>query len=88
MLTGTVLWSAAHLLANGDKRSIVLFGGIGLWALVSIFFINRRDGAWAKPDAVPVAKDAMTVLGSAVIFTVVLLLHKWIFGVSPLPGVI
>lgn len=87
MLTGTVVWSVAHLLANGDSRSVVLFGGIGLWALISIFTINRRDGEWAKPEAVPLVRDAMTVVGSVVIFAIVLFLHPYLFGVSPLPGI-
>lgn len=87
MLTGTIVWSAAHLLANGDNRSVVLFGGIGLWALVSIVMINRREGAWTRPAAVSPAKDAMTVIGTAVIFTIVLYLHQFVLGVSALPGV-
>ncbi len=29
------------LLVNGDVPSLVLFGGLGLWALVSILLINR-----------------------------------------------
>lgn len=86
MLTGAVVWSVAHLLANGDNRSIVLFGGIGLWALVEIVLITRRDGEWVKPAAVSPAKDAMTVVASAVIFGIVLYLHKFLFGVPALPG--
>jgi len=86
MLTGAIVWSVAHLLANGDNRSVVLFGGIGLWALIEIILISRRDGEWAKPAAVSPSKDAMTVVGSAVIFGIVVYLHKFLFGVSALPG--
>ena len=32
MLIGIIVWSVAHLLANGENRSVVLFGGFGLWA--------------------------------------------------------
>jgi uncharacterized membrane protein len=86
MLTGTVVWAAAHLLANGENRSVVLFGGIGLWALLSIFTINRRDGAYEKPGRVAASRDAMTVVATAVVFAIVLYGHQWAFGVSPLPG--
>ena len=86
MLTGTLLWAVAHLLANGDGRSLVLFGGLGLWAIVSILLINHRDGPWVRPPAVPVAKDLMTLAGAAVVFAVIALLHRWLFGVSPFPG--
>lgn len=86
MLTGTLVWAVAHLLANGDARSLVLFGGLGLWAIVSILLINRRDGAWVRPPAVAVTADLMTLAGTAVVFAVVALLHRWLFGVSPFPG--
>lgn len=86
MLTGLMVWAAAHLLANGDNRSIVLFGGLGLWAFISIILINRRDGAWQRPAAAPLSQDAKTVVGAIVVFSVVLMLHKYLFGVSPLVG--
>lgn len=85
MLGGTIVFSIAHLLANGDQRSIVLFGGIGIWALVSILLINRRDGAWQKPPAVSLAKDAMTFAGTIVIFGIVVFLHPYLFGANALP---
>ncbi len=86
MLTGVVVWSGAHLLANGDTRSVVLFGGLGAWALLSMFLINRRDGARAIPGAVPIARDAITVLASGILFLIVLYFHKWLFGVAAVPG--
>lgn len=30
-LTGLILWSTAHLLANGDSRSVMLFGSLAVW---------------------------------------------------------
>ena len=86
MLTGTVVWSAAHLLANGDSRSIVLFGGIGLWALISIVTINRRDREWVRPEPVPASRDLMTLIATAALFALFLFLHPYLFGVSALPG--
>lgn len=86
MLTGTIVWSVAHLLANGDSRSLVLFGGLGAWALVSILLINRRDPDYVPPPRVPPARDLMTLAGAAVVFAVVALAHRWLFGVSPFPG--
>ncbi len=38
-LTGVAVWGVSHLLLNGDKRSIVLFGGMALWAIVEIVVI-------------------------------------------------
>lgn len=36
MLLAVVLFAFLHLLANGDKGSVMLFGGFMIWALVSI----------------------------------------------------
>ncbi|MBC6407688.1 MAG: hypothetical protein GDA40_05955, partial [Rhodobacteraceae bacterium] len=41
MLTGFALWAVAHILVNGDGPSVVLFGGLLLWALAEIVIINR-----------------------------------------------
>ncbi len=86
MLTGMIVWGGAHLLANGENRSVVLFGGMSLWALVSIITISHRDGEWQKPAAVSMTKDAMTVVASIALFALVAWLHKWIAGVSAIPG--
>ncbi len=86
MLTGMIVWGAAHLLANGDERSIALFGGMSLWAMLEIVLISRREGAWQKAEAVALSKDAMTIVASAVIFAIVAYFHKFIFGVPAIAG--
>ena len=84
-LTGFTIWAAAHLLANGDSRSIVLFGGLGAWAVVAMVAINRRDGAWEKPAPQPPRAEWNPVLAAVVAFVLVYLAHPWIAGVSPAP---
>ena len=81
-LTGVVLWSAGHLFANGEDRSLVLFIGIGVWALLEMVLINRRVGAWVRPAPVPAAKDVVTVVGGVVLFAVLLFLHPYLTGTS------
>ena len=85
MLTAVVLWSVAHLLSNGDARSVVLFGGLGLWAVVAQILSNRRDGPRETPPKSPVKKDLIAVAAGLTVFVVVALVHPWIFGVSPFP---
>lgn len=85
-LTGVVLWAIGHLLANGDNRSLVLFGALGLWAIVEMLLINRREGAWTRPGPVPLAVELRPVLAGLVIFAVFLFAHPYLFGVSPIPG--
>jgi uncharacterized membrane protein len=82
-LTAVVIWGAGHLLANGEARSVVLFGGLTLWALISIVLINRRDGAWEKPPAAPRKKDIITVVIGLVIYGIFAAAHQWLFGFSP-----
>ena len=84
MLTGTAVWGIAHLLANGENRSVVLFGGLALWAVISIITITRRDRPYEKPAPAPLAKDLMTFVAAAVVYAVALFGHQWAFGVSPI----
>ncbi|MAE95050.1 MAG: NnrU protein [Deltaproteobacteria bacterium] len=85
-LTGVATWAGAHLLANGDSRSLVLFGGLGVWAVLEIILINRRDGAWEKPEPLPLSADVTPLIAAAVAFAVLLFVHPWISGVSGMPG--
>jgi uncharacterized membrane protein len=82
MLTGVVVWSVAHLLANGDSRSTILFGGLGIWAVTAIFTINRRDGDWERPEPVPAAKDIVLVAIGAALTAVVAYFHEYLSGVA------
>lgn len=81
MLTGVVVWGLAHLLANGDNRSTILFGGLALWALLSIFTISARDGKWSKPEPVPVQKDVLLVAIGVALTAVVAYFHEYLSGV-------
>ncbi len=74
MLLGVVLWALAHLLVNGDMPSFVLFGGIGLWALVSMQLINRAE-TWTPPPAKPAKFEAMALVGSVLFYGVLSGLH-------------
>ena len=52
MLAGVKLWAAAHLLANGDLGSIILFGSFLGWAVFDRISLKRRSDAGAP--AIPV----------------------------------
>src|SRR3982075_2534335 len=49
MLSGIKLWAAAHLLANGDLGSIILFGSFLAWAVFDRISLKRRADAGAPP---------------------------------------
>jgi len=48
------LWALSHLIANGDLVAVILFGGLGFFALVGMRILDRRKQrhlgaeAWAR----------------------------------------
>lgn len=87
MLRGVFIWGVAHLLANGDSRSVVLFSGILIWSVVSIRLINKRDGEWVKPEK-PAGwgGELKLLLISLVVFSVLMFLHVHFTGVPIIGG--
>jgi len=83
-LTGVCLWGIGHLAANGEARSIVLFGGLTLWAVIEALLLNRRDGEWHKPEKVSHTRDLALVLFSSLVYMAFIYTHHLIFGGSPL----
>lgn len=84
MLAGFRAWAIAHLLVNGDLASIVLFGGLFLWALVEVVVINRTEPDWTPGEPGTLAKDAM-FFGASVILVVVIGYIHGLVGPSPFP---
>lgn len=85
MLLAVIVWSIAHLLVNGDLASLVLFGGMGLWAIVAIFATNARDGAWIKPAPAPLKKDLILVAITLAAYAVFAGIHT-LLGYPPFAG--
>jgi uncharacterized membrane protein len=85
MLWGTTLWAVAHLLVNGDQASLILFGGIGLWALMQMVLINRST-AWVPAKAGRgISGDTRNTIGTVLIFGVITGIHSWL-GYNPFLG--
>lgn len=86
-LTGVLLWAIAHLLANGDSRSVLVFSVIAIWTVVSMITINRRDGDWQKSDTViPLYKEALIVILGVVVAAVVVKFHSYLSGIPLIGG--
>jgi uncharacterized membrane protein len=81
-LTAVKVWALAHLLVNGDLASAVLFGGLLVWAVVSVIVLNRADPVWVKPPPRPAKKEVTAVVATVVVVVVVMLIHNWL-GVQP-----
>jgi uncharacterized membrane protein len=80
-LTGVALWGISHLLLNGDNRSIVLFGGMLLWAVIEIIAISKREGVWIKAEPPSWGAEAVTAIIAAITVAVVVYIHPWLSGV-------
>jgi uncharacterized membrane protein len=80
-LTGLLIWAIAHLMLNGDSRSILLFGWLAVWAVLEIIFINRRDGAWIKPEAPAWSREVRGLAISIIVIVIVVFIHPYIAGV-------
>lgn len=78
MLAGVMLWAVAHLLVNGDVPSLVLFGGLLLWAAVEMAVINRAAPGWTPPEPAPKRKEAMALAGTVAVFAVIAAVHAWL----------
>jgi uncharacterized membrane protein len=83
-LTAVALWAVAHLLVNGDAASVVLFGGLLLWALATILLINRDEPLRARPPRQPVAKEITAVVVAIAAYGIAGYVHgrigPWPFG--------
>lgn len=85
MLSGVVVWAIAHLLANGDWASVVLFGTLGLWALAEMRVINTAEPEWEKPAPGTAAGDVRLIIITLVVYAVIAGIHTWL-GYWPFGG--
>jgi uncharacterized membrane protein len=84
-LSGVLLWSIAHLMANGDNRSVALFSAMGAWSVIAMLMINRRDGARVKPEAPGWGQEVAVLVVGLVVSAVVVYFHRYLSGM-PLLG--
>ena len=84
MLTAVIIWALAHLLVNGDVASVLLFGGMLLWAGAEIAVINANAPAWVRPVPGPASGDIRLVVITLVVFGVIVAIHSGL-GYPPFP---
>lgn len=91
MLAAVKVWALAHLLANGDLGSILLFGSFLVWAVLARISAKRRDVAAEhgapRGSAHETRNDILAVVvGTAVYLAFMFWLHPLLIGVPVLPG--
>ena len=90
MLAALKFWALAHLLANGDLGSMLLFAGLLAWAVAARNSPKRRDEVLdhGGPAAAPAGwrNDLMALAIGTVAYLVFLIwLHPLLIGVPALP---
>ena len=88
MLAGIKLWAAAHLLANGDLGSIILFGSFLAWGVYDRISLKHRADAGAPPIPVGgMTNDLIAVVvGIVAYLALAFAFHPVVIGV-PVVGV-
>lgn len=87
MVLSVKIWAFAHLLANGDLASVLLFGAFLAWGVVLRISLKRRQraGEVVLRPFVSAKYDLYAVVIGLVAWALILWkLHEWLIGVSPL----
>lgn len=81
MLAGVKLWAFGHLIANGDVRSVLLFGSLLAFAAFDRIAVARRDEP--APRSGPPTNDLIAVcVGATVWAAIYFFLHPYVAGVA------
>ncbi|MCA3630539.1 MAG: NnrU family protein [Methylobacterium sp.] len=83
MLAAVKLWATAHLLANGDLGSILLFGSFLGWAVYARIAL-KRSGAPTMPAPSGFTRNDViaVVIGTLVTLAFMFGLHRTLIGVG------
>lgn len=86
MLAAVKFWALAHLLANGDLGSMVLFGGFLAWAVFARISLKQREAIEGAPDfsAMKFGRgDVIAIVGGLAAYGVfAFVLHPPLIGVA------
>jgi uncharacterized membrane protein len=87
MLTAVKLWALAHLTANGDLMSMILFGTFLLYGVMDRIAVKQRGDRGAAAARPNIFGDLIALaVGIAVYAALVTFLHQRLFGVPVLLG--
>jgi len=86
MLVAIKIWALAHLIANGDLGSLLLFGSFLAFAVYDRISVKRRGamGPLGTKTGPWINDVIVVVLGTGLYVAILLWLHQWLIGVSPL----
>ena len=80
MLLALKTWAFAHLLANGDLASMLLFGSFLVWAVIDLIAVKRSGRSSVVDNPRPVFDIVGVGVGGALWLLIVLWAHPYISG--------
>ncbi|MGV1870028.1 NnrU family protein [Agrobacterium rosae] len=87
LILAVKIWALAHLLANGETSSVLLFVSVLAWGVVMRISLKRRQiaGEVVTRPFVSARYDIVAfVLGIVLWAAFIWKLHEWLIGVQPL----
>lgn len=81
MLVAIKIWALAHLLANGDLGSIILFGSFLAWAVYDRISVKRRGDLGGERQSHFTSADAVSVGAGTLAYVAMIFLHPILIGV-------
>jgi uncharacterized membrane protein len=87
MLVAVMLWAVAHLIANGDLASVLLFGSFLAYGVYDVISVNQR-AALGPLGTMPgsTAGDGAAIAAGLVLYALLLVWgHEMLTGVPLLP---
>lgn len=97
LILGLALWGLAHLPANGDWPSVILFAGAALFGVIGVVSFERRhkrefgEEEWSRLTSGRGHLDRRAVFGAAfgvVLWVAFIVLHPVLFGANPWTGLV
>jgi len=82
ILVAVKVWAFAHLMANGDLASMILFGGFLAWAIFQYRSARRRNPPSGNGATIGMP-EMVTVAAGSLLYGIVFFLHPVLFGAAP-----
>lgn len=80
MLLSVTIWGAAHILANGDLASMILFGGFVAFSVIKMITIEKHK-PYVQPDPVKSYWNVVSIFIGFAIYVLAMGFHGSIAGV-------
>jgi uncharacterized membrane protein len=85
LTAATKVWAFAHLLANGDLGSMIMFGTLLAWAIYASIAARHRKDVAVRAAPVGWINDLFVVIGGVALFLALgYLFHPYVIGVPVL----